>query len=124
MSTLILLPGHNFEALNDFAGNEGLMTSWDETTLELEMPAIDQATADQALIDYIADQANIDADFVDKRADQAKDRAKDEFDEKDDLTALIKVMVDELNVLRALHALPDLNFGQVNAAIRSRIGNP
>jgi len=124
MSTLILLPGHNFEALNDFAGNEGLMTSWDETTLELEMPAIDQATADQALIDYIADQANIDADFVDKRADQAKDRAKDEFDEKDDLTALIKVMVEELNVLRALHALPDLNFGQVNAAIRSRIGNP
>lgn len=124
MSILTLLPGHNFEAFNDFAGNEGLMAYFDPTTLELEMPDIDQATADQALIDYVADQANIDADFVDKRADQAKDRKRDEFDEKDDLTALIKVMVEELNVLRALHSLPDLNFGQVNASIRQRIGNP
>lgn len=124
MSKLTLLPGHNFEALNDFAGNAGLMTGWDSTTLELEMEAIDQATADQALIDYIADQATIDADYADFVADREKDRKKDEFDDKDDLTALIKVMVEELNVLRALHALPDLNFGQVNAAIRSRIGNP
>ena len=124
MSKLTLLPGHNFEALNDFAGNEGLMTGWDSTALELEMPDIDQATADQALIDYAADQANIDANFADKRADQAKDRKKDEFDDKDDLTALIKVMVDELNVLRAIEGLPDLNFGQVNASIRNRIGNP
>jgi hypothetical protein len=124
MSKLTLLPGHNFEALNDFAGNENLMAYWDPTTFELEMPGIDQATADQALIDYAADQATIDADWVDKKADQAKDRKRDEFDEKDDLTALIKAMVDELNVLRALHALPDLNFGQVNASIRSRIGNP
>lgn len=124
MSVLTLLPGHNFAALNNFAGNEGLMTSWDETTLELEMPAIDQPTADQALIDYIADQVNIDNDFADFVADREKDRKKDEFDDKDDLTALIKVMVDELNVLRALHALPDLNFGTVNADVRSRIGNP
>lgn len=124
MSKLTLLSGHNFEALNDFAGNEGLMTSWDPTTLELEMPAIDQPTADQALIDYVADQTNIDDDFVDKRADQAKDRARDEFDEKGDLTALVKVVVEELNVLRAIHSLPDLNFGTVNASIRSRIGNP
>lgn len=124
MSTLTLLPGHNFEALNDFAGNEGLMTSWDPNTLELEMPAIDQPTADQALIDYVADQVNIDNDFADKRADQAKDRMKDEFDDKDDLTALIKEMVDQLNDIRANAGMPLLNFGTVNAAIRSRIGQP
>lgn len=124
MSKITLAPGHNFEALNDFAGNEGLMAYFDPFTLELEMPGIDQATADQALIDYAADQANIDNDFADKRADQAKDKIKDEFDDDSIVTALIKEMVEQLNDIRANAGMSALNFGQVNANIRNRIGQP
>lgn len=124
MSIITLLPGHNFEALNDFAGNEGLMAYWDPTTLELEMPGIDQATADQALLDYAADQVNIDNDFADKVKDQKDDALKDEFDDDSIVTAIIKEMVEQLNDIRTNAGMPLLNFGTVNAAIRSRIGQP
>lgn len=124
MSIITLLPGHNFEALNDFAGNANLMAYWDPTTLELEMPGIDQATADQALIDYAADQATIDADFADKVKDQKDDALKDEFDDDSIVTAIIKEMVEQLNDIRTNAGMPLLNFGTVNAAIRSRIGQP
>ena len=123
MSTVTLPVGGDFFAFNDFVGNRNKLFNFDEITMEYESD-VAQGVLDAALINYVADQATIDSDFADDEKDRRDDEEKDRFDEKDDLTALIKVMVEELNVLRALHALPDLNFGTVNAAVRSRIGQP
>ena len=122
MATVTVLPSHNLLALADHAGSnrQDLLITEDQ----FEVPDVTQPVLDAALVTYVADQATVDADFADKVADEKKDREKNEFDDKSDLTALIKIMVDELNTLRALHALPDLNFGTINADIRNRIGNP
>ncbi len=89
--------------------------------LDVEIPQVDQATLDAALITYAADLTSINDDFADKLADEEKDRRKDLFDDNSHTTAHIKEMVILLNELRALHGLPDLNFGTVNASIRNRI---
>ena len=120
MATVILTGTQNEAAFADFvASNKGY--TFDSVSREIGISVVTQAVLSAALINYAADQANIDNDFANKRADEAKDRAKDAFDDKSDLTALIKEMVDQLNELRALHALPALNFGTVNSDIRNRI---
>lgn len=119
MAKVTVLPGHNLEALADRAGSNRQELSLTEDQFEVE--DVSQTALDAALVDYIADQAAIDADFADKVADEAKDKRKNEFDDKSDLTALIKEMVDQLNELRALHSLTPLVFGQVNSDIRNRI---
>lgn len=122
MARITILPGHNQNAIADLAGsNRQNLSIVDD---ELEVPDVTQAALDAAFADYVANQVDRDNDFGLKLADEKRDREKDEFDDKSDLTALIKEMVDQLNVLRALHALPALNFGPVNADIRNRIGQP
>lgn len=122
MATVIVQPGHDVRAFADHAGSavKGQI-GFRPSTLELEVRDVTQPVLNAALITYAADQANIDTDFADKMNDERKDADKDKFDEKNDLTALIKEMVDQLNELRALHALPPLNFGIVNSSIRNRI---
>jgi hypothetical protein len=123
MATVILTGTQNEGALAFFiAPNKGY--TFDSVSRELGIVVVTQAVLDQALIDYVADQVDKDKDYQDFLDDVASDAAKDQFDNASELTALIKVLVEELNTLRALHALPDLNFGTVNASIRSRIGNP
>lgn len=125
MATVILTGTQNEGALAHFiAPNKGY--GFDPATRELEISVVTQAVLDQALINYAADQAAKDSDFQDYVEDLASDAAKDSFDEKSDITALIKVLVDELNAVRAASVppLPNLNFGQVNAAVRQRIGQP
>ncbi len=123
MATVILTGTQNEGALAHFiAPNKGY--TFDAPARELGISVVTQAVLDQALIDYAADQVDKDNDFQDHLEDVAKDAAKDQFDNASDLTALIKELVEQLNVLRALHALPDLNFGTVNASVRSKIGNP
>ena len=123
MATVILTGTQNEGALAHFiAPNKGY--TFDAPARVLGISVVTQPVLDQALIDYAADQAAKDSDFQDHLEYVANDAAKDQFDDASDLTALIKTMVDELNVLRALHALPDLNFGTVNASVRSRIGQP
>jgi len=122
MGTVTLQAGHNPNAYNHLAGNHNDLYYFDENTFEI--PKVAQAAMDAALITYAADQANIDNDFADIVADEITDRDKDAYDDKSEITALIKEMVDQLNELRALHSLPALNFGQVNAGIRNRIGQP
>lgn len=124
MAKVTLLGSHNFHSYARHVGAMDLMIHFDPTTLEITLPDIDQATMDAGLITYAADQANLDSDFADALEDQINEFGQNLFDEKKDLTALIKVLVDELNVLRATQSLPDLNFGLVNAAIRQRIGKP
>ncbi len=121
MGTVTLPVGGVPGAYNDHLGQHGNAFSFFESTNEIEIRQVDQATMDAALITYTADQANIDNDFADKIADIAKDLRKDRFDDNSHVTATIKEMVIQLNELRALHGLPDLNFGTVNASIRNRI---
>jgi hypothetical protein len=124
MGKVTLLVGHNWHSFARHVGAMDLMIYFNPDTLEIELPDIDQATMDAGLITYTADQANLDSELVDALEDQESGFAQNLFDEKKDLTAIIKVLVDELNTLRATQSLPDLNFGQVNAAIRQRIGKP
>jgi hypothetical protein len=126
MGKVTLLAGHNFHSYARHVGAMDLMIYFNEDTLEIELPDIDQATMDAGLITYAADQANLDSEFADALEDQEGEFVQNEFDDKKDLTALIKVLVDELNAVRAASVppLPNLNFGLVNAAIRQRIGKP
>jgi hypothetical protein len=124
MGKVTLLAAHNFHSFARHVGAMDQMIVFDSDTLEVELPDIDQATMDAGLITYTADQANLDSEFADALEDQISEFGRNIFDEKPDLTALIKVMVDELNAIRTVNGLPDLNFGLVNAAIRQRIGKP
>lgn len=124
MGKVTLSAGHNWHSFARHVGAMDLMINFDPTTLEVTLPDIDQATMDAGLVTYAADQATLDSEFADALEDQEAGFAQNLFDEKKDMTALIKVMVDELNTLRATQSLPDLNFGQVNAAIKQRIGKP
>lgn len=124
MGKVTLLAGHNFQSFARHVGAMDMMIHFDPTTLEVTLPDIDQAVMDAGLVTYAADQANLDSEFVDALEDQEAEFSQNLFDEKKDLTAIIKVMVDELNAVRTANGLPDLNFGQVNAAIRQRIGKP
>jgi hypothetical protein len=124
MGKVTLLAGHNFHSFARHVGAMDQMIVFDPGTLEVELPDIDQPAMDAGLITYAADQANLDNDFADDLEDQVAEFGRNLFDEKIDLTALIKVMVDELNAVRTVNGLPDLNFGLVNAAIRQRIGKP
>lgn len=126
MGKVTLLAGHNFHSFARHVGAMDLMIQFNPTTLEVDLPDIDQATMDAGLITYAADQVNLDSELVDALEDQESEFAQNIFDEKKDLTAFIKVMVDELNAVRAASVppLPALNFGLVNAAIRQRIGQP
>lgn len=126
MGKLTLLAGHNFHAYARHVGAMDQMIQFDPNTLEIDLPDTDQATMDAGLITYVADQANLDSELVDALEDQDVEFIQNLFDDKKDLTALIKVLVDELNAVRAASVppLPNLNFGLVNAAIRQRIGQP
>lgn len=126
MGKVTLLGSHNFHAFARHVGAMDLMINFDPNTLEIELPDIDQVTMDAGLITYVADQANLDSELVDALEDQDVEFTQNLFDDKKDLTALIKVLVDELNAVRAASVppLPNLNFGLVNAAIRQRIGQP
>lgn len=115
---------HSWRSFVNFIGQRGKASSLDQATGELTLFEGDQATIDAQLVTYVADQTNIDDDFQDVLDDEAKDSAKSEFDDDSILTALIKEMVDQLNDIRAQTGQPALNFGQVNADIRNRIGQP
>ena len=124
MAKVIVTASHNKEAIADLAGSDRKNLTFHPNASELEVPDVTQAALDTAFADYVANQVDRDNDFAEKLADEKKDREKDEFDDKSDLTALIKEMVLQLNVLRTLHGLPDLDFGPINADIRNRIGQP
>jgi len=128
MVTVTLPPSarntHSWLSFVNFIGQRNKASNFDPTTGELILFEGDQATIDAQLVTYTGDQANVDNDFQDILDDEEIDRQKDAFDDASETTAVIKEMVEQLNELRALHSLPALNFGQVNADIRNRIGQP
>lgn len=68
-----------------------------------------------------AEKAITDADIV--SANLARDRrvAKKSINNERVLRAFAAIVVDEINILRAQHGLPDRTFAQLVTAIKSRI---
>ena len=123
---VILQVGARRNAFNFFIGNvDGFNQIEANNEFGVLESFIGQAALDQFAVDYAANQAQIDADydtFLSDTADEAF--RKRDVDNNAGLTALIKVMVDELNTLRAIEGLPNLVFGPVNADVRSRAKKP
>ena len=122
MGAVTLTSTQNRKAFADFADSNTLFT-FDPVSLEIVIPSVTQAALDTALINYAADQANIDAAFVQARADQSADRIRDTFDDEERrlLRAFAEVVLDELNNLRAQHGLAARTMAQLRTAIRNKI---
>jgi hypothetical protein len=111
-------------AIADLAGSALDNVSHYEMTDELEVPDVSQADLDAALVTYNADPAAADAAWTQKFTDMETTRKQAEFDDREVLRALAKLLVKELNILRALHSLPPRTFDQLRTAIRNEIANP
>ncbi len=127
MRTVILPAGGQQNAFNWFIGNHEGYAQLEPSNNEFGVNdnAISQADLDQKLIDYTANMAQVHADydqFVSDEADEAI--RKMQVDNNGGLQSLIKIMVDELNAVRQNAGLPDLNLGQVAAAVRSNAKKP
>lgn len=121
MGKVTLPVTHNFHAFNDHAGNADRAFFFDEGTREIEIPTITQPALDAALITYTADQANIDAAFVQSLVDRVLNQERDRLDNEKILKALAELLVDEFNVLRAIEGLPLRTFAQLRTAIRNKV---
>jgi hypothetical protein len=53
----------------------------------------------------------------------SRDGEKDSYDSKRLFRALVEVLLDEINVLRAIESLPDRTIAQARTAIRGKIDN-
>lgn len=90
----------------------------------LDVPDVDQAILDAALVTYNADPAAADAAWTQKFADMETARKQAEFDDREVLRAFAKLIMNELNILRAIEGLPPRTFDQLRTAIRNEIANP
>ncbi len=90
----------------------------------LDVPDVSQPDLDAALVTYNADPATADAAWAQKFTDMETTRKQAEFDDREVLRAITKLIVQELNILRAIEGLPPRTFDQVRTAIRNEIANP
>jgi hypothetical protein len=122
MGTVTLPVGGDFFAFNDLVGNANKLWSFDDATMEYDSD-VAQATLDAALINYTANQAAIDAAFVQAETDAETLRVQDTFDgsELRILRAFAELLIDELNELRALHSLPLRTMTQLRTALRNKV---
>ncbi len=118
-----LANGRSFAAF--IRGQLGLpFVSFQEATGELDVPSVTQPTLDSAITAYNADQANIDATF--EAAEDAATTGEEQQRYNNDRVdiAIVDALREELNVLRALHALPDIPQGQMDGNVRAKIATP
>ena len=119
MAKVTVLVSHNLRALADLAGSN--LQELSITENELEVPDVTQAALDAALVGYISDQANIDAAFTQVEVDTALNLVRDELDTQKILKAFAELVMDELNILRAIEGLPPRTFAQLRTAIRNKV---
>lgn len=124
MARVIVTSAHNFMAIADLAGSALENLSHYEMTDELEVPDVSQIDLDAAFADYIANQVARDAAWAIKETDLRTARKQAEFDDREVLRAFAKLLVKELNILRAIEGLPPRTFAQLRTAIRDEIANP
>jgi hypothetical protein len=114
---------HDWVKIAELAGADPFLNIWHPGTSELEVESVDQATLDTAFATYTGDQANIDAATTAAKETVSRDADKVLYDDRRLWRAVAELMIDELNVLRALHTLPDRTVAQARAAIRNKIDN-
>jgi hypothetical protein len=124
MARVIVTSAHNFAAIADLAGSALINVAHYEMTNELEVSNVSQAVLDAAFADYTANQVARDAAWAQKETNLKITRQQAEFDDREVLRAFAKLLVQELNTLRALHSLPPRTFAQLRTAIRNEIANP
>ncbi len=124
MAKVILPVVHNLFSFNAFVqGDKEIEFSFEETTREFEIFGGNQAALDTALVNYAADQVNIDAAFLQAEIDAESERVRNTFDDDERrlLRAFAELLVDELNTLRALHSLAPRTPAQLRTAIRNKV---
>lgn len=124
MSKVILPVGGEFPAFNDFTGNAGKFFGFDEVTREYEALDIPQPALDALLVNYSADVANINAAFLQAEAATTTGEEQQRYNDDRVDIAIVDALREELNVLRALHALPDIPQGQMDGKVRAKIATP
>lgn len=126
MRTVMLPAGNRRDAFNWFIGNhDGFAQLEANNEFGVLESAISQVDLDNFAATYAADMATVHSDYDDFRSDTADELVrKMQVDNDGGLQSLIKVMVDELNAVRANAGLPNLNLGQVTAAVRSNAKKP
>jgi hypothetical protein len=125
MARVIVTSAHNFAAIADLAGSSGLENvSHHETTDELEVHDVSQTDLDAAFADYTANQVARDAAWAVKETGVKVARQQAEFDDREVLRAFAKLIMNELNILRAIEGLPPRTFDQLRTAIRDEIASP
>lgn len=121
MAKVITTPGQDLRKIAEIAGGNPDLTLFDPPTNELEVTDVTQAQLDAAFVTYDGDQANIDAATVAAHEVVQKEQAKGNFDSQKVFVAFAKLLMKELNILRAQHSLPDRTFAQLRTAIRNEI---
>lgn len=121
MAKVVVTLAHDWEKIAELAGGNPSLIMFDPGPSELECPDVAQPALDTAFANYVADQANIDAATAAAKLTEDKEHEKRAFDQQRILKALAELLVDEFNILRALHGLPDRTFAQLRTAIRNKI---
>jgi len=126
MASVTLQVGANVQAFNNFAGNQDKIFYYDDVTrlYEIPIPPGNQGQLNGKANAYAAGQAAIDAAFAVDEDVRGKTRKKDLYDNDPVLQAVVAWATDEINTLRALHALPALTPAAVDAAVKNKIDNP
>lgn len=82
---------------------------------------IDPPASDTIRLATAGEQTTIDQGLADAKLAAEQDGAKNQVDVERVVRALVDLLPDEFNILRALHSLPDRTPAQVNAALKANI---
>jgi len=123
MAKVVVALTEDWRKIAELAGGDPSLIMFDPPPSELEVPDVTQAALDTAHTAYLADQTNIDAATAAAKETSSRDSDKVKYDIERTLRAIVELLIDELNTLRALHSLPDRTIAQARSAIRSKIDN-
>ena len=123
MAKVVVALTEDWRKIAELAGGDPSLIMFDPPPSELEVPDVTQAALDTAHTAYLADQTNIDAATAAANETSSRDSDKVKYDIERTLRAIVELLIDELNTLRALHSLPDRTIAQARSAIRSKIDN-
>lgn len=121
MAKVVVTNAHDWRKIAELAGGDPALIMFAPATSELEVADVTQAALDTAFATYTGDQANIDAATAAALEVADKEGAKQDFDTQKVLIAFARLLIKELNELRALHGLPNRTFAQLRNAIRDEI---
>lgn len=121
MAKVVVTDTQDWRKIAELAGGDPALIMFAPATSELEVADVTQSALDTALAAYLADQTNIDAATAAAIELANKEDAKQEFDAQKVLVAFARLLIKELNELRALHGLPDRTFTQLRNAMRNEI---